>query len=53
MSPELAAAITAAVGAFLDREPARSTAPRAGISAWRKIARAGFDSSLNGWREYD
>ena len=53
LSPELASAIAAAVGAFLIQEPSRSAAPRAGIPAWRRAARPRFGSPPRGWRERD
>ena len=53
LSPELAAAIGAAIGAFLSQEPARSTARRGGISAWRRIAHATFIPGSRGWRGHD
>ena len=54
VSPELVAAITAAVHAFLELD--LTTGPskrREGISAWRMACHAGFGPARRGWLRRD
>ena len=53
LSPELAAAITAAVHAFLEQEPIRLSERRSDISAWRMVAHAASVPGLRAWRGHD
>ena len=53
MSPELAAAMTAAVRAFLEQEPIRLSKRRSDISAWRMTAYAASVPGLRAWRGHD
>ena len=45
LSPELEAAMAAAVSAFLEQDNAQPSERRAGVSAWRRVAHAGFDAT--------
>ena len=53
LSPELAAAISVAVGAFFAQEPVRLPERRSGISAWRMVARSAPVPGLRAWRGHD
>ena len=53
LSPELAAAMTAAVRAFLEQEPIRLSERRSDISAWRMVAHAASVPGLRVWRGHD
>ena len=53
LSPELAAAITAAVHAFFEQEPIRLSERRSDISAWRVVVHAASVPGLRAWRGHD
>ncbi len=53
LSPEMIAAMTAAVRAFLEQDADRASERRYGISAWRRVAHAGFGPPTRGWRARD
>ena len=53
LSPELAAAITAAVHAFFEQDPVRLSERRSDISAWRMVAHAASVPGLRAWRGHD
>ena len=53
LSPELAAAVTAAVRAFLEQEPIQLSERRTDISAWRMVAHAASVPGLRAWRGHD